>query len=48
MTEKERATAINNIDKLLAGYNKLGEVDLETQRLKQKYLTYRHKREGYN
>ena len=29
MTEKERATAINNIDKLLAKYNELGKADLE-------------------
>ena len=34
MTEKERTTAINNIDKLLAGYNKLGEVDLEDPKVK--------------
>ena len=34
MTEKERSTAINNIDKLLAGYNKLGEVDLENPQTK--------------
>jgi len=34
MTEKERATAINNIDKLLAKYNELGKADLENPQTK--------------
>ena len=34
MTEKERTTAINNIDKLLAKYNELGKADLENPQTK--------------